>query len=477
MGITGFYSWITNNYPDAFNLATNVNLATKPMFFNHIYIDLNYLLHMCTHNSPNIYFTLKKIETMILEICSKFHAIDSINICCDGSAPLAKLFLQRTRRLQEARTSKDLNLENSSLNFTPGSVFMETLHEKLNNMKEKLESSLNVKVNINNLDAGEAEIKVKHLINKHLDLNPLSSHLLVTNDADVLLIITSTKFYKSLYVLLKHNVILSLDKLIKLNAKKYGSGINPNYDFAFLNLLNGNDYLPKLRYVTTDKIWEAYRIKLRKHKGLVLKKNVKSEFFEINSEFLIDILKSLGGMIGTNILKKTKLYEYKKEDYANYVNGLIWCFHMYFNGECRYNNYIYEGESPDPLLLMCHLIKYNINTCFNLTESKPICNKLCSILLLPDIAKQLINEKYYKFMEKHSYLYEEEKCNECQKFYKSMSDLNKKYKETDCSDHTIRKEIASTHKSYENHKQKHIKLTSGMIEKIKKEYSCYMRKS
>jgi hypothetical protein len=426
---------------------------------------------MCTYNSPNIYVTVKKIETMILEICSKFHAIDSINICCDGSAPLAKLFLQRTRRLQESRNV--LNLENSSLNFTPGSVFMETLHEKLNKMKEKLESCLNVKVNINNLEAGEAEIKIKHLINKHLDLNPLSSHLLVTNDADVLLIISSTKFYKSLHVLLKNNVILSLDKLIKLNAEKYGSGINPNYDFAFLNLLNGNDYLPKVRYITTDKLWEAYRIKLRKHKGLVLKKNVKSEFFEINSEFLIDILKSLGGMIGTNVLKKTKLYEYRKEEYTNYVNGLIWCFHMYFNGECRYNNYIYEGESPDPLLLMCHLLKYNINTSFNLSESKPICNKLCSILLLPDIAKQLINEKYYKFMERHSYLYEEEKCNECLQFYKSMGDLNKKYKESECSDLAIKKQIVITHKSYENHKQKHIKLTSGMIEKIKNDYSSY----
>jgi 5'-3' exonuclease len=98
MGITGFYSWITANYPDSF-----VKL-NKPIFFNHIYIDLNYLLHMCVYNSPNIKVTVKKIETMILDICSNHHAIDTINICCDGSAPLAKLFLQRIRRLQEART-------------------------------------------------------------------------------------------------------------------------------------------------------------------------------------------------------------------------------------------------------------------------------------------------------------------------------------------------------------------------------------
>jgi hypothetical protein len=488
MGITGFYSWIETNYPGAFTEhSKNINYLTKdntlvkkPIFFNHIYIDLNYLLHMCTYNSPNIFVTIKKIETIILEICSKFHAIDSINICCDGSAPLAKLFLQRTRRLQEARILRSENvsanlssidLKNSSLNFTPGSVFMETLHEKFSQMKEKIESSLNVRVNINNLNPGEAEIKIKYLINKHLDENPMSSHLLVTNDADVLLIISSTKFYKSIYVLLKNNVILSLNKLINEHSQKFGSGIYPNYDFAFLNLLNGNDYLPKLRYVTTDKLWKAYKIKLRKHKGLILKKNIKSNFFEINNDFLIDILKSLGGMIGTNILKKTKLYEYKIKDYESYINGLVWCFHMYFNGECRYNNYIYEGNSPDPLLLMCHLIKYNINNSFSLNESKSISNKLCSILLLPDIARQLIDDKYYQFMEKHSYLYEEEKCEECQVFYEKMKKLNKEYSLTEHKDYSIRKKIASTQKTYENHKEKHIKLNSTMIEKIKKEYS------
>lgn len=478
MGITGFYSWINNNYPEAFNKNIN-SFNIKPIFFNHIYIDLNYLLHMCTYNSPNITVTLKKIETTILEICSKFHAIDSINICCDGTAPLAKLFLQRTRRLQEARIiyssdKSSFDITNSSLNFTPGSVFMESLHEKFDKLIEKLKSTLNVKVNINNLDYGEAEIKIKNLINKHLDSNPLSSHLLVTNDADVLLIIAATKFYKSLYILLKNNIILSLDKLIKLNSDKYGYGLNPNYDFAFLNLLNGNDYLPKLRYITTDKLWEAYKIKLRKHKGLIIKKNIKSDFFEINSDFLIDILKSLGGSISTNILKKTKLYEYKMKDYQSYVNGLIWCFHMYFNGECRYNNYIYEGKSPDPLLLMCYLIKHDINNCFNLLESKPICNKLCSILLLPYIAKELINDKYYKFIKNHSYLYEEEKCEKCQTFYKTMSDLNKEYNLTELKDNNIKKKITSIHKLYFNHKDKHIKLTSCMIEYIKKEYLSYV---
>ncbi len=115
-------------------------------------------------------------------------------------------------------------------------------------------------------------------------------------------------------------------------------------------------------------------------------------------------------------------------------------------------------------------MNYNINNSFNLVQSKPICNKLCSILLLPQVAKKLINEQYYSFMDKHSYLYEEEKCELCLNFSKSMSELNKKYKETEHADSSIRKQIANNQKAYETHKDKHQKLTCEMIEKIKLEY-------
>jgi hypothetical protein len=502
MGITGFYSWVTTNY------ASSISIPNGPIFFNHIYIDLNYLLHMCTYNSPSIKLTMIKISSMIKEICARHHALDTINICCDGSAPLAKLFLQRSRRLQEARTikfsSKDslkkssIDLSNSSLNFTPGSVFMSSLHEKLDSLKKKLEMSFNVKVNINNLEPGEAEIKIKNLINKNLDSNPSSTHLLVTNDADVLLIISATKIYKSLYVLIKSNQIVSIKNLIELNCKKFGCGLNPSYDFCFLNLLNGNDYLPKVKFITTDRLWGAYQAKLNKHKGLILNINEKTGLHKINSEFLIDILKNLAGKISTTVLKKTTLNDYIYKDYTNYVNGLIWCFHMYFTGKCDYNSYMFEGETgPDPILLMLHLMGNNLNLNYNLTPTKPISNNLCSILLLPNIAEKLIDSKYYPFIEKHSYLYEEEKCMDCQNFYESMSKLNKIYKEksihtesneiesnhtdhtvhTDHTDHTelnkTKKLITNTQKAYTTHKDIHTKLTSNMIEQLKIEYEKF----
>jgi 5'-3' exonuclease len=477
MGITGFYSWIHEKYGSC------INIRKKPTFVNHIYIDLNYLLHMCVYNSSSIEETIIKISSMILDICANYHALDTINISCDGSAPLAKLFLQRMRRLQEARTLYSNNnikqdLKNSSLHFTPGSVFMSNIHEKLDSVKLKLESTLNVKVNINNLDSGEAEIKNKYLINKHIDENPLSTHLLVTNDADVLLIVGATKIYQNIYVLLKHNNILCLKDLINLHSESFGHPEYskypkyPQYDFAFLNLFNGNDYLPKLRYTTIDKIWESYKLKLRKHKeGLVLDKDSKTGRFQINQPFLLDILKSVVAKIPLQVMKKTRLFEYKHYEYSNYVDGLIWCFQMYFEGRCNYNSYLYNSENtPDALLLICHLMSHNINSHFNLNLTKAISNNLCSILLLPNIARELIDKKYYEFMDKHKYLYEEEMCEKCQEFHKTASSLNKIYKEGMCEDKKIRKQITNNQHLYESHRDIHIKLTPDIIEKIKKEY-------
>ena len=48
MGIVGFYDWIRTNYSLAIKSGIN-----KPILLNHIYFDLNYLLHMF-YNEPNL---------------------------------------------------------------------------------------------------------------------------------------------------------------------------------------------------------------------------------------------------------------------------------------------------------------------------------------------------------------------------------------------------------------------------------------
>jgi 5'-3' exonuclease len=196
MGITGFYQFLQENVPRAF---AGVNEKTNGLYFDHIYCDLNYLLHQCSYNSDSTDMTLRKVETMIKDYCQKFNPLKSIDLCADGSAPLAKLLLQRERR------SNNLS-DNFVLNFTPGSEFMNNLHINLSKLKYKLEQEYSIKVNIYNLEPGEAEIKIKNLILKNIQYNQNSTHLAVTNDADVVLIMAATKFYDSIYILTKNKV-------------------------------------------------------------------------------------------------------------------------------------------------------------------------------------------------------------------------------------------------------------------------------
>lgn len=53
MGITNFYKWIKTDYAN----------CIKPIngeCYNHVYIDMNYLLHMCIYDCTNLDVLIKK---------------------------------------------------------------------------------------------------------------------------------------------------------------------------------------------------------------------------------------------------------------------------------------------------------------------------------------------------------------------------------------------------------------------------------
>jgi 5'-3' exonuclease len=403
MGITGFYQFLQENVPEAF-AKININIE-QDIYFDHIYFDLNYLLHQCSYNSDSTTMTLKKVETMIKDVCQKFNPLQSINLCADGSAPLAKILLQRERRSNDSP-------DNFVLNFTPGSEFMNTLHEKLNTLKSKLELIYSIKVNIFNLDVGESEIKIKSLILKNINKNNFSTHLAVTNDADVVLIMSATKFYESIYILTKNKE----QNLVSIKTLIDKSGINP-LDFCFLNLFLGNDYLPKLKIVTPEKLWIAYKIHKSYYKSLVeICTESYQEYLKVNDDFLKRILIDVIGQTKISIINKSTLKSYDSDMIKSYLEGLMWCLNMYFFGDCINNHYMYEGLSIDPIHIIIFLNSMSINQTKNLRKTNSISNDLCSIILLPYSAKKLVNPKYYDFMDSNPILYQSEHCKTCKKY-------------------------------------------------------------
>jgi 5'-3' exonuclease len=386
MGITNFYKEIKIKYKDAFYLI-------KDETFEYLYVDMNCLLHKCNYNCVSVDDIIKKIIFVILEITKNVQPTKGIYLFCDGTSPFAKLLLQRERRF-----TMDDSL---SLNFTPGTVFLKTLPEKLDNIINILETHLNVKVYIDTLDAGESEIKIKNKILENYNKNNKDRHILITTDADVILILVSHISYKNCYIL-DHDILLSIKKLYELHKEKYNMLDDANIDFAFLSLLMGNDYLPKINLLSFDRLWESYKINVNNNKLI----NIVDKNIELDLNLFINILNDIIGKIG----KKYKQKINTEEDLKNYIDGLKWNIDMYINGKCSDYHFIMKNNSNliDILNLIIYL-RINDNKSLNLKRNiynKPIESELCGMLLIPYKSKTLIDKKYHKFLDENKYIYE-----------------------------------------------------------------------
>lgn len=404
MGILNYYKWLKESYPDAFK---KKYLET----YDNIYIDLNYLLHMSSYNAESKKQLVSKLSDFIENILTYCTPKKTVNFFTDGSCPLAKLILQRQRRMIIATNNELSDVKFSSLNFTPGTKFMDTIEETLKPLSKKLEIIFNIKTNFFVDDFDEAEIKIKKELMKNQKLNKSDTHLLVTNDADVVVILSTLDDPHSVFILFKDKEfkILGMSDLLNLHTKKFGKTKYYNLDFALLSMFQGNDYIKKVGLVSLDNIWKSFKMNLNLQEK---KELVKNKNFEINTEFLSDIFFDICSL--SNVKRKPhKDFTLKNLNinlYKNYLDGLMWCMNLYYSGKCERYNYMYEyTESPNPFTLAFfikkrpYLLKYN-NDCFS-----PIKKELYTILLLPKSAKQLIDSKYHDFIEKYPILYEDKK--------------------------------------------------------------------
>ena len=234
----------------------------------------------------------------------------------------------------------------------------------------------------------------------------------------------------------------------------------PQLDFSFLNLFNGNDYFPKLKYINTDKLWKAYQNALYKFpEGLVDNK------LNINKLFLIKILENIVATVDYKILKKTHLTEYNDSYLDNYLQGLNWCLNMYFTGAYKDNCYMSYRYSPDPLHLSIYLTDNNITLKYITNNKLFIPEDLGCLLLLPEKALSLMdnNTKYQDFINNHPELYEEERCVLCCDFNKQLGTMQKEYNK---DNKELKKKITRMQKDYAYHNNTHYKLDVDYIKKI-----------
>lgn len=460
MGITNFYGWVKNQYSKSIKTSWLNS-------YDYVYIDLNYALHyvassLSANESDLIYEKLYEFISSVLQITQPKK---SLVLATDGVPPISKLSLQRKRRLDRSNKMDD---SFNTIQFTPNTKFMESLAKKMKVYFDKITLFYNVPVKLLFGKNDESEIKIKSAIMKSFDENPDDTHIVASNDADTIVLLTGAKKIEHLHNIFVLNksrfetITISLGVLIYEHTAKFGRSKHPHLDFIACTLFLGNDYIPKVAYLNSMKLWMSYKDTITNliPSGLVYINNGE---FTINKIFLIKLLYKFICCTKQDIFK---LNDKNNNDYYNYFDGYIWCIDMYINGKCSKYNYFYNkiNKIPHPFAMIIalnmvpNLLKLKTFATKNKNNKIPLNSSLYSILVMPKKQLGLLSENmktYDKFIASHKTIYKIENCEKCENFKKQLSD------ELD-----IKKE-------FDTHKKTHIDISENDIINLNKNFKKY----
>jgi hypothetical protein len=463
MGIKDYHKWMKEQYSEAFKTKWQDT-------YDHIYIDLNCLLHYNSYGMKSIDELFIRLFATLDKLFQNITPTKTITLAADGVAPLAKTLLQRDRRLSTCRAS--INTNTSSLMFSPGTIFMNNLEEKLTPYMNQINCMFNVTTNYQIKCPGEAELKLKYQMELNLKkYDCTNTHIIFTNDADVIAMFGSfnMEYFSNIFILcnIKEQIVLSIGKLFDLHTDNVGMSILYGYDFMAISILLGNDYLPKIFYVSLQKLWNVYtNIVKSDTNGLICRNN--NELY-INNEFLNLLLIGVIKQTSTNIIKPVGNIDINL--YTNYLDGLSWCLDMYSKGKCIDYKYMYnytDDPPPHPYGIILS-IKAN-KTLITQNINNPIDYKIYPVIIMPYTAYALLDEQYQCIPEKIPELYEEEKCKQCIKLYDIKTKLNQKARQKlstgDKQTDDFKKELYNARSNLTLHKKLHSCIAYDDLDKI-----------
>lgn len=305
MGVPGFFAWLQKNKKRL--LINNLIIKTMEQQIDYLMLDTNCLLHPCVafilgkYSKGEIIIDSKKsirvqleeliwerikftIDDMILRLKPEY-----VYIAIDGVAPMGKILQQRQRRYKylfdkkiklieekinndskfmqtneeiEYTTKEGINVSFkpiSSIELTPGTDYMERIHESMVKYLEELAKS-NIKCIYSSYhEPGEGEHKILQYIKKNVDSK--NTIIVYGLDADLLFLALSTGIEYNLFVMREQQIFSNtepdFDDYIDYNyveiaqLHKIIQNLNINTDdFIVICYLVGNDFLPGL--LTTD---------------------------------------------------------------------------------------------------------------------------------------------------------------------------------------------------------------------------------
>ncbi|XP_047224716.1 5'-3' exoribonuclease 1 isoform X2 [Girardinichthys multiradiatus] len=212
MGVPKFYRWISERYP----CLSEVVKEHKIPEFDNLYLDMNGIIHQCSHpNDEDVHFRISE-EKIFADI---FHYLEVLFriikprrvffMAVDGVAPRAKMNQQRGRRFRSAKEAEEkikkaldkgevlpTEARFDSNCITPGTNFMARLQEQLEYFVHNKVSNdklwQNVKVFLSGHETpGEGEHKIMEFIrseNAKSNHDPNTRHCLYGLDADLIIL-------------------------------------------------------------------------------------------------------------------------------------------------------------------------------------------------------------------------------------------------------------------------------------------------
>ncbi len=204
MGVPGFFAWLLKNYK-----SEQIILTECGKIIDILYIDANCLFHPQCFKILNHYISIKqnisknKLEDQMFQRCVDFidflikyvSPTTHVYIAVDGPAPMAKVNQQRKRRYKsniesklineiKQRYSKSTSTIWSNTSITPGTEFMEKLHNHILNYITTTKPIMNINFTYSSYHTiGEGE----HKILQHIkSLKGLENICIYGLDADLI---------------------------------------------------------------------------------------------------------------------------------------------------------------------------------------------------------------------------------------------------------------------------------------------------
>lgn len=349
MGIKGFRSWFESQFPSAI---LGMVAEDSNDVFDHVLVDMNQLLHICVRKSRSDGHGLTLLMKELDAVVALATPTQSLVLAMDGPPSAAKLATQRRRRYSTivksewklkhlsrlgarrinaktlARKKRRAASELRTLCITPGTDFMEKAEsailywawQRLSSNKSIL-SKNNVKIFLSpSTVPGEGEVKLLEWI--YSKPRKGGSIAILGGDSDLVLegLVIPPASTHNVFVLLpdgnKRYLSVSLwettRKLHKyLNHMTAASMMKVRTDLVLLLILNGNDYLPKLRGSSGfNKLFHSY---LRLHREWNTKGQGHQAFLidpdalEFNLPFALAYFRYLAALAPTNLWSRERI--------------------------------------------------------------------------------------------------------------------------------------------------------------------------